>query len=150
VPGTTTPPLNTPRRASGHHSQQPILLATLASSVDSGAERFAIESALEANRRLLLLDAVPKAHGPGAQARGRVPECIRATAQRAMSLGVQIELLRPITPWPAQTIVKLANHHRAALVVLGRARGLLGWLRFRMAARAIRRNTSCLVWIAPG
>jgi nucleotide-binding universal stress UspA family protein len=125
-------------------------LATLADRVDPSAERIAIESALEANRRLLVLDAVHHAQGPGAGARGRIPECIRETAQRAKSLGVQTELLLPITPSPARSIVMLANQRRAALIVLGRARGLLGWLRFRKATRAIRRGTSCLVWIAPG
>jgi hypothetical protein len=34
-----------------------------------------------------------------------------------------------------------------ALIVLGRPRGVLGRWRFRRAARAIRRGTSCLVWL---
>jgi nucleotide-binding universal stress UspA family protein len=127
-----------------------VLLATLAERVDPEAERMAIESALEANRALLLVNAVPRIQGPAATARGRDPGSVGATAKRAASLGIRTELLRPMTPRPIQTIVRLANERRAALVVLGRARGLLGRLRFRRAARALRRGTSCLVWVAPG
>jgi nucleotide-binding universal stress UspA family protein len=148
VPRTTAPPHITPRRAFSRGPRRPILLATLAGRVDPSAERVAIESALEANRRLLLVNAVHQAQGPAAHALGGVPESVRATAQRAMSLGVQTELLRPISPRPAQTIVRLANEHQAALIVLGRPRGLLGRWRFRRVARAIHRGTTCLVWLA--
>jgi nucleotide-binding universal stress UspA family protein len=125
-----------------------VLLATLSGSIDPSAERMAIDSALEANRSLLLVNAVPRAPAPAAVA--RFPAAVMATANRAMALGVRTELLPPISPSPAKTIVLLANERRAALVVLGRPRGLLGRWRFRKAARAIRRDTTCLVWIAPG
>jgi nucleotide-binding universal stress UspA family protein len=123
-----------------------VLLATLAGSIDPTAERMAIDSALEANRSLLLVNAVARAPAPSAVA--RVPAAVMATANRATALGVRIELLRPVSPSPAKTIVMIANERRAALIVLGRPRGLLGRWRFWRAARAIRRGTSCLVWLA--
>jgi nucleotide-binding universal stress UspA family protein len=125
-----------------------VLLATLARRVDPEAERMAIDSALESNRTLLLVNALPNVQGPAATDRGRDPESVVATARRAASLGIRTELLLPASPSPARSIVMLANAHRVALIVLGRPRGLLGRWRFRRAARAIRRGTSCLVWLA--
>src|SRR5688572_9309686 len=110
----------------------------------------AIESALEANRTLLLVNAAPAVQGPAATDHGIDPESVVATARRAASLGIRTELLRPASPSPPRSIVMLANAHRVALIVLGRPRGVLGRWRFRRAARAIRRGTSCLVWLASG
>jgi hypothetical protein len=127
-----------------------VLLATLARRMDPEAERIALESAYEANRTLLLVNAVLTVQGPAATPRGGGSESVVATAKLAGSLGIRTELLRPMSPSPARSIVMLANARRVALVVLGRPRGLIGRWRFRRAARAIRRDTSCLVWIAPG
>ena len=138
----------------------PVVLATLSSDLDPAAERVAIESALDAGVPLLVVNVVelppcPRALVLGGPAALAFPheesyEAVRATAQRAAQLGLQVEHLRVSSPRPARALVQLANERSAGLVVLGpRRRGLLsGRRRFRRAARQVRRRLNCLVWIA--
>jgi hypothetical protein len=44
----------------------------------------------------------------------------------------------------------VANERGAGLLVLGPKRGRVSRWRLRRAAREIRRNAACLVWIAGG
>ena len=52
-----------------------------------------------------------------------------------------------MSPRPAQAIVQIANERGAGLLVLGTKRRRVSW-RFDRAAREVRRNAACLVWIA--
>ena len=136
------------------------MLATLSCGVDPAAERVAIESALEAGVPLLVVNVVelppcPRALVLGGPAALAFPheegyEAVRATAERAAQLGLQVEHLRVSSPRPAKALVQLANERSAGLVVLGPIRRSLlrGRWRFRRAARRVRRRVSCLVWIA--
>ena len=139
----------------------PVVLGTLSSDVDPEAERVAIDSALDAGVPLLVVNVVelppcPRAlvlGGPGALTfpHEESYEAVRATAERAARLGLRVEHLRVSSPRPAKALVQVARERGAGLVVLGpKRRGILrgGW-RFDRAARAVRRNLSCLVWI-PG
>ena len=73
---------------------------------------------------------------------------MRATAERAAALGIRVEHLRVTSPRPAKAIVQIANERGAGLLVLGPKRGRVPRWRFRRAAREVRRNAACLVWIA--
>jgi hypothetical protein len=129
----------------------PVVLGTLSSRVEPEAERLAIESALDAGVPLLVVNAIPMPVCPralvlGGPAAVSFPheedyEAVRATAQRAVALGIRVEHLRVASPRPA-------NERGAGLVVLGPKRGRVSRRRFRRAAREVRRGTSCLVWIA--
>lgn len=123
------------------------MLATLASRIDREAERVALESALETNVRLVLVNAVAMRCAPRALPLPHQEdyEAVRASADRSAALGIRTELLRVVSPHPARAIVEIANERGAALVVLGAARGRRR--RLRHAARAIRRGTSGLVWL---
>jgi nucleotide-binding universal stress UspA family protein len=124
-----------------------VVLATLASRLDHDAERMALESALETGAPLVLVNAVAMRCAPRVLTLPREEdyEAVRATAERAAALGIRTELLRAVSPRPARAIVEIANERGAALVVLGPARGRRR--RLRHAAQAIRRGTSCLVWL---
>jgi nucleotide-binding universal stress UspA family protein len=142
--------------ARGLAAPGPVVLGTLSSRVEPEAERLAIESALEAGVPLLVvnvmpLPACPRAlvlAGPGAL---NFPheedyEAVRATAHRAAAQGIQVEHLRVTSPRPAKALVQIANERRAGLLVLGpKRRGIWSFWR---AAREVRRNAACLVWIA--
>jgi nucleotide-binding universal stress UspA family protein len=138
---------------------RPVLLATLQVRVDPSAERMAIESAVEAGVPLLLVNLIrlpPYATtlvlaGPEYTTLPHEEDldAVRATANRAAELGVKTELLRVRTKRPVQALLQVASERDAGLIVFGPHLGRVGRRRFRRAAKRIRRDAACLVWIAP-
>jgi nucleotide-binding universal stress UspA family protein len=138
---------------------RPVVLATMAVRVHPSAERMAIDSALEAGVPLLVVNLIPLMPYPrtimlvGLEAT-TLPheedlEALRETAQRAADLGVQTELLRVHTRHAIKALLEVASERDAGLIVFGPHLGLVGRLRFRRAARRVRREAPCLVWVAP-
>jgi hypothetical protein len=150
--------VRSPPRA-GPTGTRPVLLATLAVRVDPSAERMAIDSALEAGVPLLIanmltLPPYPATIGLLGAERVTLPheedlDALRSTAGRAAALGLRTELLRVTTKRPVPALLELARERDAGLLVFGPDRGLMGRLRFRRAARRVRRDAGCLVWVAP-
>ena len=138
---------------------RPVVLATLSVRVDPSAERMAIDSALEAGVPLVLVNLIRLPAYPmtivllGPEA-ATLPheedlDAVRETAGRAAQLGVKTELLRVRTTRPVTALLEVVTERDAGLLVFGPHLGRVGRLRFRRAARRIRREASCLVWIAP-
>jgi universal stress protein family protein len=136
----------------------PVLLATLSVRVDSNAERMALDSALEAGVNLILANFSVLPPYPTtivlAREYATLPheedlEAVRATASRAAALGIATELLRISTRRPVTALLELVRERQPGLLVFGPELSLLPRWRFRSAARAVRRNAPCLVWIAP-
>jgi hypothetical protein len=136
----------------------PVLLATLSVRVDPTAERMAIDSALEAGAKLILanmlfLPAYPLtvmlapeyASLPHEEDR----DAVRATADRAASLGIATELLRVSSRRPVTALIELARELETGLLVFGPDLSLTPRRRFRSAARRVRKEAPCLVWVAP-
>jgi nucleotide-binding universal stress UspA family protein len=138
---------------------RPVVLATMAAAVHPGAERMAIDSAIEAGVPLLVVNLVPLPLyvttivlvGPAGTTlpHEEALEDVRATAQRAADLGEKTELLRVRTRHAASALLEVARERDAGLVVFGPDLGRIGRLRFRAAARRLRREADCLVWVAP-
>ncbi|HYO45286.1 MAG TPA: universal stress protein [Gemmatimonadota bacterium] len=138
---------------------RPVLLATLQVRVDPSAERMAIDSALEAGVPLVLVNLIrlpPYATtmilvGPEHTTLPHEEdlEAVRATARRAAELGVKTELLRVRTTRPVKALLEVASERDAGLIVFGPDLGRVGRRRFRAAARRVRREAGCLVWVAP-
>lgn len=138
---------------------RPVVLATLQVRVDPSAERMAIDSALEAGVPLLLVNLIrlpPYATtmvllGPEHTTLPHEEDldAVRTTAARAAELGLRTELLRVRTTHPVRALLEVAAERDAGLIVFGPHLGRVGRLRFRRTARRIRRDASCLVWIAP-
>ena len=138
---------------------RPVLLATLQVRVDPSAERMAIDSAVEAGVPLVLVNLIrlpPYATtlilvGPEHTTLPHEEDldAVRATARRAAKLGVKTELLRVRTTRPVKALPEVASERDAGLIVFGPHLGRVGRMRFRRAARRIRSEASCLVWIAP-
>jgi nucleotide-binding universal stress UspA family protein len=138
---------------------RPVLLATLSVRVDPSAERMAIDSAVEAGVPLLIANLLPLRPYPTTL--GLVGhegmtlpheedlEAVRTTARRAAALGVKTELLRITTKRPAKALLEVARERDAGLLVFGPDLRRTGRLRFRRAARRLRRDAECLVWVAP-
>jgi nucleotide-binding universal stress UspA family protein len=138
---------------------RPVVLATLSVRVDPSAERMAIDSALEAGVPLVLVNVIrlpPYATtivllGPEAATLPHEEDldAVRETARRAAELGVKTELLRVRTTRPITALLEVVTERDAGLLVFGPHLGRVRRMRFRWAARRIRREASCLVWIAP-
>ena len=62
---------------------------------------------------------------------------------------MKTELLRVRTKRPVQALLQVASERDAGLIVFGPHLGRVGRRRFRRAAKRIRRDAACLVWIAP-
>jgi len=138
---------------------RPVVLATLSVRVDPSAERMAIDSALEAGVPLIIANLLPFKPYPttfillGPEGLNLPHEedldAVRATAERAATLGVKTELLRVTTRRPLQALLEVVRERGAGLLVFGPDRRRTGRWRFRLAARRVRREAECLVWIAP-
>jgi nucleotide-binding universal stress UspA family protein len=139
-------------------SKRPVVLATLAVRIDPNAERMAFESALDTGAPLIIANMLPLPAYPLTFALARehltLPheedlEAVRATANRAATLGIRTELLRISSGRPLAALIELIRERKAGLVVLGPdVRRTPRWLRWS-AARRVRRQADCLVWIAP-
>jgi Universal stress protein family len=134
-----------------------VLLGTLSVRVDPSAERMAIETALELGTRLVLANVSRLPPYPCTVMLARefavLPheedlEAVRATAERAAALGIPTELLRVTSPRPVTALIELAQDYQAGLLVFGPDRSRISRRRWRAAARSVRRNAPCLVWIA--
>ena len=138
---------------------RPVILATLSVRVDPSAERMAIDSALEAGVPLVIANILRLRPMPTTLAlvgpEGlNLPheedlDAVRATAKRAADLGVKTELLRVTTRRPVTALLQVVREKNAGLLVFGPDLKLTGRLRFRMAARRLRREAGCLIWVAP-
>jgi nucleotide-binding universal stress UspA family protein len=132
----------------------PVVLATLSSRVDPSAERLAIESCLDANVPLVVVNAIAAPACSRTLHLGALDPAredyaaVRATAERAAAFGIPVEHLRVTTPRPARAIVEIAKERAAGLLVLGPKRGRVPEWRLRRAVRAVRASLTCLVWIA--
>jgi nucleotide-binding universal stress UspA family protein len=138
---------------------RPVLLATLSVRVDPSAERMAIETALELGAKLIVANMLVLPPYPltvmVAREYATLPheedlDAVRATAQRAAELGIPTELLRVSSPRPVTALIELAQDREAGLLVFGPDRSRISRRRFRSAAKAVRRDAPCLVWIADG
>jgi Universal stress protein family len=137
---------------------RPVLLATLAIRIDPSAERMALESALEAGVKLIVANMVPMPAYPMTLVMAReyatLPheedlDAVRSTAERAAAMGIATELLRVTSRRPVKALLELTREREAGLLVFGPKRSLANWWRVRTAARAVRRDAPCLVWVAP-
>lgn len=138
-----------------------VMLATLSVRVDPAAERMAIESALDsdpAHPRLVLANMLWLPPHPAtlmlAREHATLPheedlDAVRETARRAAARGIETELLRISSRRPLAALIELVHERRPGLVVLGPdpRRTPRWWL--RLAARRVRRQADCLVWIGP-
>jgi nucleotide-binding universal stress UspA family protein len=136
----------------------PVLLATLSVRVDPSAERMAIDSALEAGVKLIVANMLTLPPYPLtfmlAPEYATLPheedlDAVRATAARAAARGIPTELLRVSSRRPLKALLELAREREAGLLVFGPDLSRTPQRRFRAAARRVRRDADCLVWIAP-
>jgi hypothetical protein len=137
---------------------RPVVLATLSVRIDPSAERMAFESALDAGSLLIIANMITMRAYPMTMILApqyiTLPheedlDAVRATAERAVARGIKTELLRVTTRHPLSALIDLIRERRAGLLVLGPDISRTSRWHLRLAARRVRRDAPCLVWIAP-
>jgi len=140
----------------GSSRSRPVL-GTLSVRVAPDAERMAIDTALELGAGLILANMLVLPPYPLTVMLARecatLPheedlEAVRATADRAAALGIRTQLLRVSSPRPVTALIELAHEHAVAVLVFGPDRSRISARRFRSAAKVVRRDAPCLVWVA--
>ena len=131
----------------------PVVLGTLSLRPDPSAEQMAIGA------QLLFVNAVQLPPYPTTMMVGGLGamvlpheddrEAVVESAERIAALGIDVELIGLLTPRPVRGLLELAQERGAALIVFGPLLSKIGRIRMRRAARRIRREAGCLVWIAP-
>lgn len=133
-----------------------VLLATFDVPFDQEAAHFAVDAAVEAGRSLIVANVMELPHLPLSMVLGYdtleyTPELaasLLAPAQLASSLGVHVERLRVRSPRRVEALVELVQERRVGILVLGPDRALVGRRLYNRAARAVREDVSCLVWLS--
>ena len=135
-----------------------MILATFSVRIDPNAERMALDSARDVGARLIVANLMMLPPYPTTLMLAReymtLPheedlDAVRDTAARAGALGIGTELLRISSRRPVAALLELIVDRRAALVVLGPDLTRSPRWQLKLAARRIRRQSDCLIWIAP-
>ena len=140
-------------------SGRPVVLGTLACRIDGAAERMAFESAIDAGSPLLVTNVMHLPNypttlmliGPDAATlpHEEALDEVRATAERAAALGIRTEHLRVSSKRPVKALLEVAHEQRAGLLVFGPDPHPDPGAQFRRAAKRIRGDANCLVWVTP-
>jgi hypothetical protein len=147
-----------PRETTGSLAARgrPVLLATIDVPFDEAAAEFAVDSAVECGQPLIVANVVQIPLGPLCVGMGYGsldPDegdaaKLRAPAELAHALGVEIERLRVLSPHPVAALLELTTERRPGLLVFGPDRARLKPRAYRRAARRIVDRAACLVWVA--
>jgi Universal stress protein family len=135
---------------------RPVLLATLEVPFDQAAAALAVDAAVECGEPLIVANVVEIPLGRLCVSMGYGDlepaeddaRSLRAPAELARALGVEVERLRVLSPHPLDALVELVAEREPGLLVFGPDRSRLGHRRYRKAVRTVRDATSCLVWVA--
>jgi nucleotide-binding universal stress UspA family protein len=122
---------------------------------DPAASAFAVDAAVEAGQPLVVVNVVdlPPLGMSVAMRYDQLPDAeedadaLRAPAELAHSLGIQVERLRVRSPRPVTALVELAVERAPGLLVFGPDRSRLRRRVYRKAVKAVRDRAPCLVWL---
>ena len=132
---------------------RPVMLVTFDVPVRTDAATFAVDSAVESGQPLLLVNVVELPIRPMTASIGYdvivledVDASLRAPAELARSLAVEVERLRIVSPRPIAALLEVVEERQPGLLVLGADRSRMRARRYRKAARKICDRATCLVW----
>jgi len=132
------------------------MLATLGVPFDPDASAFAVDSAVESGQTLVVANitaleplalSVMLGYDALEEYTPEVSASVRAPAELARSLGIEVERLRVRSPRPVEALVQLVAEREPGLLVFGPDRRRLARRRYRKAVQAIRADAACLVWV---
>lgn len=145
-------PVETPTAAG-----RPVLLATLGVPIEEAATAFAIDTAVEGGRTLILVNitrleplslSVRLGYDSLEEFTPKVSASMRRSAGLARSLGLRVERLRVRSPRPITALLELVAERAPGVLVFGPDRAALGVRRYRRTVSRIREADPCLLWTA--
>jgi hypothetical protein len=132
---------------------RPVLLATFDVPIVEDASSFAVDTAVETGRQLVVVNIVggryfpaPGVPVPYSVVHEEVEASLARPATLAASLGVRAERLRVLTPRPVKALIEVIGERSPAVVVLGADPARMPRRRYAKALRALRERTPCLLW----
>jgi hypothetical protein len=132
---------------------RPVVLLTFDVPVTSEAATLAVDTAVESGQPLLVVNAVELSIRPMTSSWGAevvvtedVDESLRAPAELAHALSVEVERLRLVSPRPVEAVLELVAERRPGLLVLGPEPRRMSRRRLARAESRLRREAPCLVW----
>lgn len=135
---------------------KPVMLVTFDVPVRADAAELAVDSAVESGQQLVLVNIVELSIRPMTFSWGAevvvmedVDTSLREPAELAASLAVAVERLRIVSPRPLTALLELIGERSPGLLVLGADTARMRRRAYRKAARKIREEAPCLVWIPP-
>jgi hypothetical protein len=134
------------------------MLATLGVPLDPDASTFAVDSAVETGRELVVVNvtrleplrlSIVMGYDALPELTPEVSASLRRSAALARSLGVRVERVRIRSPRPIEALLEMVHERRPGLLVFGPDRSALRPRRYGKAVDALRGLSECLVWVAP-
>jgi len=132
------------------------VLATLGVPIDPDASSFAVDSAVETGRELVVVNvtrleplrlSIVMGYDALPELTPEVTASLRRSAELARSLGVHVERLRIRSPRPMEALAELVAEVHPGLLVFGPDRRVLRRRRYRRALQAVRARVTCLLWV---
>lgn len=133
---------------------RPVMLVTFDVPFEREAAELAVDAAVESGQRLIIVNAVEITLGPLTlsmqyQYAGtpEVEDALRAPAELAHSLAVEVERLRLCSPRPIEALLELVSERTPGLLVVGPDRERLKRRTYTRLTKKIRERAACLVWL---
>ena len=136
------------------------MLATLGAPIDPAALAFAVDSAVETGRELVIVNvtrleplrlSIVMGYDALPELTPEVSVSLQHSAELARSLGVKVERLRIRSPRPIEALLEAVHERHPGLLVFGPVASALRPRRYAKAVDALRDQGECLVWFAsPG
>ena len=133
---------------------RPVMLVTFDVPFAPEAAAFAVDSAVESGQPLIVVNAAEVPILPISIAMGyeyvgtdEVEESLRAPAELARSLAVDVERLRLCSPRPVDALLELVAERTPGLLVLGPDPNGCGGGSYAKLTRRISERAACLVWL---
>ena len=133
---------------------RPVMLVTFDVPFDPEATTLAVDAAVESGQRLIVVNVAEVPLGPislamkyeyvGTQ---EVEEALRAPAELAHALAIDVERLRLCSPRPTEALLELVAERAPGLLVIGPDRERLKRRTYAKLTRRIRDRATCLVWL---
>ncbi len=135
-------------------ASRPVMLVTFDVPFEAAAAELAVDAAVESGQRLIVVNVAEVALGPISLAMKYeyagspdVEEALRAPAELAHSLAVEVERLRLCSPRPIDALLELVGERSPGLLVIGPDRGRLTRRKYAKLTKKIRARAACLVWL---
>lgn len=138
----------------GVSGSRPVMLVTFDVPFEAEATELAVDAAVESGQRLIVVNMADLPLGPISLAMHfeyigteEVEDALRAPAELAHSLGVEVERLRVCSPHPVTALLELVTEREPGLLVVGPDRERLRRRTYAKLVKRIRARANCLVWL---